>query len=447
MIPRYLPRRSFLRGLGTAIALPWLDSMVPAFGAKTLIDSNAPCRLSFIYVPNGIIMENWTPTTKGSNFKFPSTLTPLKEYQKDCLLLSGLTHNNGRALGDGPGDHARAAASYLTGVHPKKTQGSDIQNGISVDQIVAQSIGSKTRLPSLELGTEHTRIAGNCDSGYSCAYNNSISWRTPSSPLPPEVNPRAVFDRLFGENNSTSDSDQVNQRYRPSIIDLVQEDTKKLITQLGPADRRKLDEYLFAIRQIEKQIEINENINVDIDPNMERPQGIPIDFAEHLRLMYDLQAVAFQTDLTRVSTLMIGREGSNRTYREIGVSGAHHGLTHHGGDKVKIEQISKINRYHIEQFKYFLDKLKSIPDGEGSLLDNTMIVYGSGISDGDKHLHDDLPVLVAGGGQGTLKTGRHVRYEDETPLTNLYLSMLDRMEIKLDVFGDSTGELKLLSDI
>lgn len=264
---------------------------------------------------------------------------------------------------------------------------------------------------------------------------------------PPEVNPRAVFDRLFGENNSTSDSDQVNQRYRPSIIDLVQEDTKKLITQLGPADRRKLDEYLFAIRQIEKQIEINENTNVDIDPNMERPQGIPIDFAEHLRLMYDLQAVAFQTDLTRVSTLMIGREGSNRTYREIGVSGAHHGLTHHGGDKVKIEQISKINRYHIEQFKYFLDKLKSIPDGEGSLLDNTMIVYGSGISDGDKHLHDDLPVLVAGGGQGTLKTGRHVRYEDETPLTNLYLSMLDRMEIKLDVFGDSTGELKLLSDI
>ncbi len=447
MIPRYLPRRTFLRGVGVAIGLPWLDAMVPAFAAKPRLPAVTPTRLAFVYVPNGIIMSDWTPATEGSRFDLPSILEPLADYRDDCLWLTGLTHNNGRALGDGPGDHARAAASFLTGVHPKKTQGADIRNGISVDQIAAQAIGGQTRFASLELGTEHTRLVGNCDSGYSCAYNNSISWRSPTSPMPPEVNPRSVFDRLFGATRDSSDPNGAGKQYRSSILDLVQEDARSLFSRLGSVDRRKLDEYLFAVRDIEKRIELLEDSPPEPAPDMDRPEGIPIDFAEHLRLMFDLQTVAFQTDLTRIITLMVGREGSNRTYREIGVPGAHHGLTHHQGDTTKIEQTSKINRYHVEQFAYWLGKLKSISDGDGALLDNVMIVYGSGLSDGDQHLHDDLPVLVAGRGAGTLHPGRHIRYPDETPLTNLYVSLLSQMGIHPESIGDSNGQLQLLSDI
>ena len=447
MTPRHLPRRTFLRGMGVAIGLPWLDAMAPAFAAKAPTSADSPTRLAFVYVPNGIIMSDWTPATAGSDFDLPSILQPLADYRDDCLWLSGLTHNNGRALGDGPGDHARAAASYLTGVHPKKTQGVDIRNGVSVDQIAAQAIGGQTRFASLELGTEHTRLVGNCDSGYSCAYNNSISWRSPTSPMPPAVNPRSIFNRLFGAPRDANQPGQTDAGHQASILDLVQDEAHSLFNRLGPVDRRKLDEYLFAVRDIEKRVESLQSEPAEPAPDMDIPEGVPIDFAEHLRLLFDLQTVAFQTNLTRITTLMVGREGSNRTYREIGVAGAHHGLTHHQGDQAKIEQITRINRYHVEQFAYWLGKLKSISDGDGSLLDNLMIVYGSGLSDGNEHLHHDLPVMVAGRGSGSLHPGRHVRYPDETPLTNLYMTLLSHMGVHPESIGDSNGQLQLLSEI
>lgn len=446
---KHLPRRTFLRGVGTAVALPMLDAMVPAFAPKASGDVSTPCRLAFAYVPNGIIMENWTPTWDGSGFEVPSTLQPLASLRQDWMVLSGLTHNNGRALGDGAGDHARAAASYLTGVHPKKTKGADIRNGVSVDQLAAQAIGDLTRFPSLELGTEHGRMVGNCDSGYSCAYSNSISWRADTSPMPPEVNPRLVFERLFGTADEIRDPNLIakRQRYEKSILDFVREDTEALKGKLGPTDRRKMEEYLHAVREIEKRIDNVERDLKTITPHMERPTGIPIDYAEHVRLMFDLQIVAFQTDLTRIATFMFGREGSNRTYREINVSGAHHGLTHHKGDTRKIDDIAKINRHHVEQFAYFLKRLNTISDGDGSLLDHSIIVYGSGLADGNNHTHHDLPVLVAGRGCGTLHPGRHVRFPKETPMTNLYVSILDRVGLRAESLGDSTGELEELSEI
>ncbi len=444
-----LSRRTVLRGMGAAVALPLLDAMSPAFAAApNRLTAPAPVRMAFAYVPNGIIMEDWTPEREGKDFALPRLLEPIADLRDDCLVLSGLTHNNGRALGDGPGDHARAAGSYLTGVHPKKTHGADIKNGISVDQVAAHFVGGRTRFASLELGTEHGRLAGNCDSGYSCAYSNSISWRSETTPMPPEVNPRLVFERLFGRPGENDDpaARAKRLRYNKSILDFVQEDTAKLRRDLGPTDRRKLGEYLDAVREIEKRIEISEGQVRQDAPAMERPAGIPVDFAGHVRLMFDLQVVAFQTDSTRITTFMLGREGSNRTYREIGVPYAHHGLTHHKGDKEKIGQIAAINRYHMEQFAYFLKRLKSVPDGDGTLLDHSMVVYGSGLADGNKHTHHDLPILVAGGG-GSFRRGRHVRYETETPLTNLYLTMLDRVGVKPEAIGDSNGKLEHLTDI
>ena len=332
---------------------------------------------------------------------------------------------------------------------PRKPTGADIKNGISVDQVAALAIGDKTRFPSLELGTEHGRQTGNCDSGYSCAYSNSISWRAEASPMPPEVNPRLVFERLFGKADQDNDPAAIakRQRYQKSILDFVREDTQKMQSELGPTDRRKLDEYLHAVREIEKRIEHAEQNLKEIVPELDRPAGIPIDYAEHVRLMFDLQVVAFQTDVTRITTFMFGREGSNRTYREIDVTGAHHGLTHHKGDPKKIEDVGKINRYHMEQFAYFIDRLRSTPDGDGSLLDHSIIVYGSGLSDGNDHTHCDLPVLVAGRGCGKLHPGRHLRFPDETPMTNLYLSILDRVGVQPDSLGDSDGKLGELSEI
>ena len=443
-----LPRRTFLRGMGTAIALPLLDAMVPSLGAVHRLQPKAPCRMAFVYVPNGIIMRDWTPAKEGAAYAPSPILEPLAPHRDRTLILSGLTQNNGRAMGDGPGDHARASASFLTGVHPKKTDGADIQCGLSVDQVAAQKIGNKTRFASLELGCRDGRLAGDCDSGYSCAYTNSISWRADSSPLPPEVNPRAVFERLFGTDESEDPATRARRRkYRNSILDFVLGDARKLQGDLGPTDRRKLDEYLFAVREIEKRIETVESETGELAAGMGKPDGIPVGFREHVRLMFDLMALAFQSDLTRISTFMVAREGSNRTYREIGVSDAHHQLTHHQGDEKKIELISRINRFHIEQFGYFLQKLRSIEEGEGTLLDQMMIVYGSGLSDGNDHEHHDLPVVVAGGGAGSLKTGRHVRYSQETPMNNLYVSMLERMDIPIESLGDSNGELADLSDI
>ncbi len=443
---RHLPRRTVLRGLGATVALPFLDAMAPAFAAPARSES-APMRLAFAYVPNGVIMEDWTPSSEGAEFELKPILAPLAEFRRHMLILSGLTHNNGRALGDGPGDHARAAASYLTGVHPKKTAGADIRNGISVDQVAARSVGAQTRFASLELGCEDGRQAGNCDSGYACAYSNNISWRSETSPMPPEINPRLVFERLFGADAGSDPAERLQRRrLRKSILDFVAEDTQKLQRELGPTDRRKLDEYLYAVRDIEKRIEAAESDAARVEPAMARPLGVPVEYANHVRLMFDLLAVAFQADLTRVATFMLAREGSNRTYPEVGVNEAHHGLTHHRNDREKIRKISRINRFHIEQFAAFLGRLSSTADGNGTLLEHSIIVYGSGIADGNRHTHHDLPVLVAGGGSA-LKTGRHIRYPSETPMTNLYLSLLDRVGVQVEALGDSTGKLEGLSDL
>ena len=445
-----LSRRTLLRGIGTTVALPFLDAMNPAFSAApSRLGNQIPVRMAFSYVPNGIIMEDWTPAAAGALNALPSILEPISEFRNDVMLLSGLTHNNGRALGDGPGDHARAAASFLTGVHPKKTDGADIRNGISVDQVAAELLGGRTRFASIELGVEHGRLAGNCDSGYSCAYSNSISWRSETTPMPPEVNPRLVFERLFGRPGDSDDpvARAKRKRYEKSILDFVQQDTRKLQSELGPTDRRKLDEYLTGVREIEKRIEAGEASAAQTTPSMDRPSGVPVDFAEHAKLMFDLQVVAFQTDQTRIATFMLAREGSNRTYREIGVPGGHHGLTHHRNDEEKIRKISKINRYHMELFSYFLKRLDSIQEGDGTLLDHSMVLYGSGLADGNKHTHHDLPVLVAGRAAGGLHPGRHLRYDTETPMANLYLTLLDRMGVHPETIGDSTGRLEHLTDI
>lgn len=442
-----LDRRTFLMGAGAAMALPLLDAMTPAFASTS---NEAPLRLTFTYVPNGVTVSDWTPLAEGAGFELSPTLAPLAQHRDDVMVLSGLAHKNGRALGDGAGDHARAAASYLTGIHPKKTAGADIQNGISADQVVARALQDTTPYASLELTCEPGRLAGSCDSGYSCAYSNSISWRSPTTPNPPEHNPRHVFERLFGSGNGSADVTNIDRRrrYRKSIIDFVSEDTRRIMRKLGPSDRDKLDEYLYSVRKIEKRIEYAERVTGDpARPEMDAPEGIPEDFGEYVRLMFDMQVLALQTDQTRVITFMMGQEGSNRSYPQVGATDGHHGLSHHMGDPDKIAQISAINRYHVEQFAYFLDRLKSIEEGSGTLLDHCMLVYGSGLSDGQSHHHHDLPVLLAGGGGGTLKSGRHMRYPDETPMTNLFVSILDRMGVHAETLGDSTGELDSLSGI
>lgn len=451
-----LARRSFLRGIGTALALPMLDAMVPAAAwaapAKAAAGA-APTRLGFVYVPNGIIMKDWIPAADGAGYEMSRLLKPLEAYRDNMMVITGLAHKNGRPLGDGPGDHARAAATFLTGVHPKKTEGADIKSGVSADQAAAQAIGHLTKFPSLELGLEGGGMVGNCDSGYSCAYSNSIAWRSESSPLPPEVNPRAVFERLFGDGEFYDRETRIKMaRQDRSILDFVQEDAKALGGTLGKTDQSKLDEYLYSVREIERRIQTAEKQAMDGDafdsvPAMNKPQGIPVTFEEHAKLMFDLQVIAFQTDSTRVITCMMGREGSNRTYRSIGVPEAHHGLSHHMNDAEKIEKITKINLLHTELFGYFLNKMQSTQDGDGTLLDHSMIVYGSGLSDGNAHTHHDLPVLVAGGGNRTLRGGRHVKYEKETPMTNLYLSLLDRMGVKPETLGDSTGRVEHLSEL
>ena len=434
--------------MGVTIALPFLDAMTPAFAATSRIGAaSAPRRMAFVYVPNGIIMKDWTPAAEGTAFEFPRILKPLESYRKDLMVLSGLTHNTGRALGDGPGDHARAAATFLTGIHPKKTSGADISLGVSVDQIAAQKIGAATRFASLELGCEDGRLVGNCDSGYSCAYSNSISWRTSTTPMPPEVNPRAVFERLFGDASETPEVRAKRLAYDKSILDFVLDDTQRLKGDLGKTDRRKLDEYLDAVREIERRIEMAEHDSSQFTPTIEKPAGVPVEFADHVRLMFDLMTLAFQADLTRVSTFMICREGSTRSYREIGVSDAHHPLTHHRGNPDWIEKVTKINSFHLEQFAYFVNKLKSTTDGDGTLLDRVMVVYGSGLADGNQHTHNDLPVVLAGAGNGAMRPGRHVRYAKETPMTNLYVAMLDHMGVTLEHIGDSTGELQHLTDL
>jgi hypothetical protein len=418
--------------------------MTPAFASP-----GRPVRLAFTYIPNGVTLADWTPKGVGREFELSRILKPLEPLRDDMLVLSGLAAENAKALGDGPGDHARAGACFLTGVHPRKTAGADIQNGISADQIAAQAVGAETRLPSLELGCEESRTVGNCDSGYSCAYTNSISWRSPTTPMPPETNPRSAFERLFGiEDVPLAPEDRARRaQRRQSILDLVGDRTRQLVTGLGPSDRRKMDEYLYAIREIERRLERAERDGVEVPPGVEKPSGIPAAFADYVKLMFDLQVVAFQADLTRVTTMMIGREGSLQAYPEIDVPDSHHPLTHHRGNPEFVEKVTRINAYHAELFAHFVAKLKATPDGDGTLLDHSMVVYGSAISDGDRHTHEDLPVLLVGRGAGRLKPGRHVVHPRDTPLTNLYLTLLDAMGVRPEAIGDSTGKLAHLSDV
>jgi hypothetical protein len=370
----------------------------------------------------------------------------LEPFRENMLVLSGLAQVNGRALGDGAGDHARAGATWLTGVHPKKTE-VDIHAGVSADQMIARELGKQTQLGSLEVGLESPSLAGDCDSGYSCAYTNTISWRNPTTPMPVEVNPRAVFERMFGDGETTDAAARLaSMKEQSSILDYIRGDVARLSSGLGGSDRNKLDQYLEAIRDIERRIQKAEEQNATMKmPVMERPTGIPDEFEDHAHLMMDLQVLAFQADMTRVISFMMAREGSNRSYRSIGITDGHHSVTHHMNDPVKIEKTAKINTHHVETFAYLINKLKSTPDGDGTLLDHSQILYGSSISDGNAHTHHDLPIALIGGAAGRIKGGRHVRYPKETPLNNLLLTMMDHTGVQLEKLGDSTGELKLLS--
>ncbi len=440
---KHLPRRTLLRGMGAAVALPLLDAMMPAFAGPA--GAKAPVRMIFGYVPNGIIMRDWTPKRDGKNFEFTRILKPLEPFRQDLAVLSGLAHRTG----DGPaGDHARAGGTFLTGVCPKRTTSADVEVGISVDQVAAQALGGRTRLPSLELGCEATRMVGSCDAGYSCAYINSMSWRSATTPNPPETNPRSVFERLYGSLDTTTDPAERARltENRKSVLDYVNEQTRGLASSLGAPDRRKIDEYMAAIRDIETRIARAESDNREIAPEMEKPTGVPFGFQEHVRLMHDLLIVALQADITRISTLIYAKEGSNRSYPELGFSDPHHPLTHHRNNEEWIEKVTRINCHHVEQFAYFLGRLKAIPDGDGTLLDHSMVVYGSSISDGNIHWHKDLPVLLAGRGDGSLKLGRHLIYP-ETPMTNLYLTLLDRLGVPAEKLGDSNGRLEHIAGV
>ena len=439
-----IPRRTFLRGVGTALALPWLEAMTPLRAAAPALPR--PLRMAFVYVPNGVNMEDWTPAATGADFTLPKILEPLAPLRNDLQILSGLAHRTAYPNGDGPGDHARASASFLTGVQARKTAAMDVRAGISVDQIAATQVGNQTRLPSLEISCDKGQRAGSCDSGYSCAYQFNLAWKTPTTPLPPEVDPRLVFERLFsnGSLRETAESRARRQQAHKSILDFVLTDAQQLQRDLGVNDRQKLDEYLTSVREIEQRIERAEKMSVAA-PDYPTPGGIPRDYEQHLRVMFDLLALAFQTDTTRVSSFMIAHDGSNRSYPAIGVPDGHHDISHHGGNAEKKAKIAKINRFHMTQFAAFLERLKSVREGEGTLLDNCMIVYGSGIADGNAHSHHDLPVLLAGRGGGAFQTGRHLRFTKDTPMSNLYLSMLERMGVKEERFGDSTGVLKGLS--
>ncbi|MFG0294506.1 MAG: DUF1552 domain-containing protein [Maioricimonas sp. JB045] len=433
-----LARRTFLQGVGATLALPMLDAMRPARAAA---DGPAPRRLAYVFFPNGAIMPDWKPEAVGTDYELPRTLQPLAPYKSDLLVISGLAHDMARAHGDGAGDHARSCATFLPGSHPRKTDGADIEAGVSVDQVAASEIGKQTRLPSLELGIEAGRQAGSCDSGYSCAYSSNISWKSPSTPMAKEINPRAVFERLFGNGVDDAKARAERNFYRKSILDFVSDDAARLRARLGQTDRRKLDEYLTSVREIEHRIELSDVETKRQIPDMAVPEGVPSQLSEHIRLMYDLMLVAFQTDTTRIATFMLANEGSNRAYREVDVKDGHHQLSHHRDDEKKVAQLQRIDQFLIEQFAYFLERLKATPDGDGTLLDHSMITYGCAISDGNRHRHEDLPCLIAGRGAGAVTTGRHMKIDTETPMANLFLAQLESVGVQRDRIGDSTGKL------
>ena len=446
---KHLPRRTLLRGLGATLALPLLDGMVPALAALRKTAAEPVRRLGVVYVPNGIFMEKWTPATEGGAFEIPPTLEPLAPFRDRLLVLSGLCSEEGIARpGEGAGDHARAAGAYLTGVHPKKTEGHDIRAGISMDQIAARVLGRQTQLASLELSLDSKRRAGSCDPGYSCAYANTLCWSSPTTPLPMETDPRVVFERLFGTSGTTDPAAWLASRQEDrSLLDMVTDKVARLRRELGPRDRLKLNEYLEAIRDAERRIQKAEQQTRWDLPEVEQPTGTPATFEEHARLMFDLQVLAYQADLTRVITFMVGHETSNRAYPEIGVPDPHHSLSHHGGNAELIARLLRIDTYNTTMFAYYLNKLAATPDGDGSLLDHVMVMYGSGLSDGNRHNHHNLPTLVAGGGAGRLEGGRHVRVAQDTPNTNLFLTVLDKLGVPVDALGDSTGQLRYLSAV
>jgi hypothetical protein len=441
-----ISRRTVLRGLGACVALPPLESMLPTYslaGSSAAKTAASPLRMAFIYVPNGVNVPAWTPAAEGAEFEFSATLAPLKEFKDQLTVLSGLAQRRAFANGDGPGDHARAMATFLTGCQAKKTGGADIKIGISIDQVAANKIGKETRFPSLEIGCEEIKSSGACDSGYACAYSNNLSWRSESTPMTKEINPRLLFERLFGSGDpsETGESRLRRERNHKSILDFVSEDAQALKNRLGTSDQRKLDEYLEGVREIEQRIE-RAQPKVEVgDTKVARPLGIPQNYEQHIRLMADILVLAFRTDLTRISTFVFANDGSNREYGLIGIPEGHHDLSHHGGDKKKLEKLQKINTFHTTQLAYLLGKLSEVKEGDGTLLDNCLIVYGSGIGDGNRHNHDELPILLAGRGKGAVKAGRHLRYRRGTPLTNLYLWMLDRVNADVDSFGDSDGRL------
>ena len=439
----HLSRRTFLRGAGASLALPWLDAMTPGLGTAP----KPPLRTAFLFLPNGVNMSDWTPQQSGRGYDLPSSLDPLSNIREDLLVLSQLAIDGGRAHGDGPGDHARSAGSYLTCAHPRKTGGADIHCGISVDQVISQAIGKKTHFPSLELGMEAGRSAGNCDSGYSCAYSSNISWRTPTTPVAKEVDPKALFARLFGDPNSlkTAAAQAARQREIASILDVTLTDARSLRGRLDRADQAKLDQYLTAIREIELRIEKG----TKADGGKPIPEGL-LDrvsgtgsYLDQLRVTYELMTLAFQADLTRTITFMIGNAGSNRSYRWIDVPQGHHSLSHHGNKPEKLSMISKINRFQVEEFARFIGRMKKIEDGPGNLLDHSLICLGSGLGDGNRHDHMNLPMLLAGHGNGTVRTGRHLVFPKNTPMANLYLTLIRANGLRLQGFADSTSPLKL----
>ena len=441
-----IPRRTFLRGLGTAIALPTLEAMLPS---RALAAGNIkfPTRMAFIYIPNGVIQKKWNVNGEGSKYKFSHILEPLTKHREDLLIFSGLAHGKARANGDGAGDHARANATFLTGCQARKTSGANIRLGVSVDQVAAQKLGGETRLASLELSSDGVRVSGRCDSGYSCAYQFNLSWKNDSTPMPPESNPRAGFDRLFtrGSKNEIDENKLRRERSRKSILDFAMEDAKRLEKKLGWTDRQKLEEYLESIRELEKRIEKMGASNPNLPPGYSAPVGRPKKFGDHVRMMGDMMTLAFQTDSTRIASFLLAHDGDNRSYPHLGVKDGHHSLSHHRDTPSKVAALAKINRYHASLFAHFVDRMKAVKEGDGTLLDHSMIVYGGAIGDGNRHTHNNLPVVVAGNGNGASRTGRHVRYSTNTPMANLFLSMLEIFGAPTERLGDSTGSLKGLS--
>ena len=453
----WLTRRGFLRASGAALALPTLETLAPRVARAA---EAAPARLVFVFVPNGVHRPAWRPLTPSAlgaggfgaalagsqELHLSPTLAPLQPFQRQLLVFSGLTLDGGRAHGDGPGDHARSAGSFLTAAHPVKTAGANIRAGVSVDQVAAQRLGRATRFASLELGTEPGRLAGSCDSGYSCAYSSTIVWRTPTQPLPHEVSPRLVFERLCGDPDAPPLDPETaarRARQRRSVLDLVREEARALQGQLSRSDRARLEEYLEGTRELERRLEEAERGEERLELPDPPPRGVPRDLGQHARLLGDLVALALQGDQTRVVTLMLGNAGSNRSYRELDAPEGHHDLSHHGKDPRKQEKLARINRYHVELLAHLLGRLAAAREGDGALLDRTLVLYGSGLGDGDRHDHEDLPVLLAGGSGLGVRGGRHLVHPADTPLANLHLALLQRAGVAVRSFGDATGPLGL----